>query len=216
MALTVTRLLVMSPLIYTINISADWIIFFIFIFIVICFALALCLKILKRQQKILKYTLRKNGKNNPECNVVDKTDKENMTITNKKPNPIKRSETMNGKSLSRKDYDYIIQVVKINKLYLNPELTIIDVASSCKMPYKKISQLVNYFYGKNFNHLINQMRIEEAIKIIENEEKDYLTLEGIAYEAGFNSKSVFNTFFKKTTGLTPSNYKRKIKPAESA
>ncbi|MFT6855173.1 MAG: adenylate cyclase, partial [Cyclobacteriaceae bacterium] len=61
-------------------------------------------------------------------------------------------------------------------------------------------------FGKNYNEFINQYRIE-AFKLNAKAAKNAnLTIEGLAYESGFNSKTVFNTYFKKETGLTPKQF----------
>jgi AraC-like DNA-binding protein len=55
--------------------------------------------------------------------------------------------------------------------------------------------------------LINKDRIDEAKRNLFNPDKQHLTIIDIAYEVGFNSKSAFNTAFKKSTNMTPSQYK---------
>ena len=70
----------------------------------------------------------------------------------------------------------------------------------------QLSWLINNSFGKNFNELINHYRVE-TFKIISKDPNNYhLTIEGLAYECGFNSKTVFNTYFKKETGLTPKQF----------
>jgi AraC-like DNA-binding protein len=63
--------------------------------------------------------------------------------------------------------------------------------------------------NKNFRDLINHYRIEEAKNSLTNPKKNDSSILEIAYEVGFNSKEVFNRCFKKYTGMTPSEYKRK-------
>ncbi|MFZ0597901.1 MAG: helix-turn-helix domain-containing protein, partial [Flavobacterium sp.] len=57
---------------------------------------------------------------------------------------------------------------------------------------------------------INRYRIEEAKKMIQDPNMEHLSLMGIAFEVGFNSKTVFNTTFKKSTNQTPSEFKKAI------
>ena len=64
--------------------------------------------------------------------------------------------------------------------------------------------------GKSFFDLINSYRIEEAKKMIKEPEDEKMTISEVMYKVGFNSKSSFNTAFKKYTGLTPSEYKSQI------
>jgi len=76
--------------------------------------------------------------------------------------------------------------------------------SSCEL-----SILINHHLNKHFFDFINEYRIEKAMELLTNpERKEYTVLE-ILYEVGFNSKSSFNTAFKKHTGLTPTEYRRR-------
>ena len=68
---------------------------------------------------------------------------------------------------------------------------------------------MNKNLGKNFFEFVNEYRIEEAKRmLISNEYKESTILE-ILYEAGFNSKSVFNSLFKTDTNLTPKEFRRR-------
>jgi AraC-like DNA-binding protein len=69
-----------------------------------------------------------------------------------------------------------------------------------------ISQAINQHFGLNFREYINRLRIEESIKLIRNN-NDSLIIKEIYYEVGFNSKSVFNSAFKRFTGATPTKYR---------
>jgi len=62
---------------------------------------------------------------------------------------------------------------------------------------------------KNFYTFINEYRVEEVKKRLVDHQYDHLTFLAIAYECGFNSKSSFNFIFKKSTGMTPSEFKKK-------
>ena len=59
----------------------------------------------------------------------------------------------------------------------------------------------------NFNQLLNEKRIEVALRNLENSKWEHLTLEGVALEVGFKSRTTFNKAFKTKTGCTPSKYK---------
>ncbi|OYQ49913.1 hypothetical protein CHU92_00220 [Flavobacterium cyanobacteriorum] len=196
----------LTPFIW--ELSGFWTIIAGCLLLIICIAFIILIKIIMRQQKMLSHQL-KNAQDQYNIENIDQTGKVDMHVINNR-NKAKKIKATKRKAFRQKDYEYIIHTIKYNKLYLNPDLTIMDVATSCNMPYKKISQLVNHYHGKNFNNLINQMRIEEALRIIEDPDKKNLTLEAIAHEAGFNSKSVFNAFFKQLTSVTPSNYRKKM------
>lgn len=90
--------------------------------------------------------------------------------------------------------------------YLNPELTLKSLAESVNLQPHGLSQVINENFGQNFYEFINSYRIEEAKRLLkEPKYKDY-TLTAIGFEAGFNSKSVFYTAFKKNTGMSPAKF----------
>ncbi|MGY6650396.1 helix-turn-helix domain-containing protein [Wenyingzhuangia sp. IMCC45574] len=90
------------------------------------------------------------------------------------------------------------------ELYLNASISLKDVASEVRLHPNKLSWLLNEYVGKNFNEYINSFRVEAFKTRALNPSNSHLTLLGLAYESGFNSKSVFNSFFSKTQGTTPS------------
>lgn len=100
--------------------------------------------------------------------------------------------------------------MKQEKPYLNAQLSLPDLASELKIPSHHLSRVINERLNLNFFDFINQYRVEEVKTKIANPKFDNLSLLGIAFESGFNSKSAFNRIFKKMTGSTPSAYKKSI------
>ncbi len=98
------------------------------------------------------------------------------------------------------------QFLKDSEPYLNPNLSLKELANNIKLHPNKLSWLLNAEYDKNFNDFINQYRINHFKAIALNPEFKHITILGLAYDSGFNSKSVFNTYFKKTEGTTPSQW----------
>ena len=94
--------------------------------------------------------------------------------------------------------------------YLQPSLTIQDLADQMKMPVKDLSILINHQLDQHFFDFVNEYRIEKAMAILRDPQKSKLTILEILYEVGFNSKSSFNTAFKKHTNLTPTAYRNVI------
>lgn len=94
------------------------------------------------------------------------------------------------------------------KPYLNPELTIKDISDHLNISRHHITQVLNEKIQKNFYNYINEFRLIEVKKRIVASEYSHLTLIAIAFDCGFNSKSAFNSIFKKSTGLTPSEFKQ--------
>ncbi|MFA8436978.1 MAG: helix-turn-helix domain-containing protein, partial [Marinifilaceae bacterium] len=70
--------------------------------------------------------------------------------------------------------------------------------------------IINQGHGLNFNDYINQFRVEEFKRLLQDPQFSKETLLAVAFEAGFNSKTTFNTAFKKFTGMTPSEYRRSL------
>lgn len=101
----------------------------------------------------------------------------------------------------------IINQLSERKLFTNPELTIKDLASEIHVSDRTVSQVINKALGKNFYDLVNDYRINEACHIFDTNIDPKLTVLEVLYMVGFNSKSSFNTQFRKKTGLTPSEYK---------
>lgn len=96
------------------------------------------------------------------------------------------------------------------KLYLNSKLTLSDLAESVNVSTNQLSQLLNEHIGKNFYDYVNTYRLEYFLELIKEPEFKNFTILAVAYESGFNSKTTFNLFFKKTIGTTPSDYYRTI------
>ncbi len=93
------------------------------------------------------------------------------------------------------------------KLYLQPNLKLKEVADRLSISTNNLSQVINNKLEKNFFDYINSFRIEDAQKMILDPAMQHLTLLAIAQDVGFNSKSSFNTVFKKLTSKTPSEFR---------
>lgn len=106
-------------------------------------------------------------------------------------------------------YKLLLQVLENEKLYLNPELVLQDLADKLQVSTKILSQVINQSSGKNFFDFINTYRCEELKNILARADPKVTILE-IMYEAGFNSKSSFNKEFKKLNGVTPTEYRKSI------
>jgi len=94
--------------------------------------------------------------------------------------------------------------------YLNSELTIDDLANELALTPKIVSQIINEGYSCNFFDFVNKFRVEEAKSLLSSRTDDKMTIQEVMYDAGFNSKSSFNTAFKKFTKLTPTQFKNNL------
>jgi AraC-like DNA-binding protein len=104
----------------------------------------------------------------------------------------------------------LIQYMESERLYLTPSLSVEDLARCIKTPARHVSQSIHVCLKSNFYDFVNRYRIEEVKRRIGDASSQHLSFLGLAYEAGFNSKSVFNAAFKKHTGITPKEFKRTL------
>ncbi len=102
----------------------------------------------------------------------------------------------------------LLQLMEKEKIYLKPDLNLKTLAQHLNVHYNYLSQIINEQLHQGFNDFINNYRIEAAKKKLLDPAEDNKTILDIAYDTGFYSKSVFNTAFKKFTGMTPSEFKR--------
>jgi AraC-like DNA-binding protein len=91
--------------------------------------------------------------------------------------------------------------------FLDPSLTIQELANQIDIPVRDLSVLINHKMDQHFFDFVNEYRIQKAMHILKDQSKSDLTVLEILYEVGFNSKSSFNTSFKKYTNLTPTAYR---------
>jgi len=113
---------------------------------------------------------------------------------------------INKESRPKWPMEKLLDLMELERPYLNPELKIHDVAAMLDVPPYSLSAQINKQLGTNFYEFINQYRVEEFKKRAISDKYNHLTLLAIAYDVGFNSKASFNRIFKKHTGHTPSRY----------
>jgi AraC-like DNA-binding protein len=92
------------------------------------------------------------------------------------------------------------------QLYLNPTLTLVQLASVLKLNPKIVSRHINTGFQKSFNDYVNAYRIDEVKRRLKSSDLEKLTILGIAYDSGFNSKTTFNRIFREFTGMAPSDF----------
>lgn len=99
----------------------------------------------------------------------------------------------------------ILELFESTEIYLRSDISIDLLSSKLDIPKHHFSQVFNVYFKKNFYSFVADYRIAYAINKIELN-RGTLTLESLAHESGFNSKTSFNHYFKKHTGLTPNEY----------
>lgn len=97
----------------------------------------------------------------------------------------------------------LLSFFTVEEPFLNPQLSLKFVADVLELNTNKVSYLINKAFHLNFNDFVNSYRLNHFKSIALNPKNAHLTILGLAYDSGFNSKSVFNTYFKKIEGLTP-------------
>lgn len=120
----------------------------------------------------------------------------------------KQIPTANAKVLMLDDeidivLDAIGRGMKEEKWFQNPSLSLRELAENVHINGNKLSWLLNERIGQNFNEYINGLRLENFKENALDPGNGHLTLLGLAYQSGFNSKSVFNAYFKRVEGVTP-------------
>lgn len=113
-----------------------------------------------------------------------------------------------------KSPEIILQIEQVKKYvlenepYLEPSLTIQELSKQVNVSVRDLSILINHHMDKHFFDFINEYRIEKAMEILKDASKSKVTILEILYEVGFNSKSSFNTAFKKHTNQTPTEFRK--------
>lgn len=101
--------------------------------------------------------------------------------------------------------------VKENRYYEDPELSLSTLAGRLGLNAHELSRIINTALQKSFNDFINEYRVQAVIRKMQDPAFNHITLLGIAFESGFNSKTTFNRIFKQITGTSPAEYKNQLK-----
>ncbi|SIN77185.1 AraC-type DNA-binding protein [Epilithonimonas zeae] len=102
----------------------------------------------------------------------------------------------------------LIDYMKTEKPYLDGELNLSKLSGFIGINAHQLSYLLNNGFGENFFQFVNKYRVQRAKELLCDDSYRKLSILGIAFEAGFNSKTAFNTIFKKLTNETPSEFRK--------
>jgi AraC-like DNA-binding protein len=105
--------------------------------------------------------------------------------------------------------DKLVEHMEIEKPFLDENLSLYLLAKQSEITQPHLSQIINQHFKMNFYDFINRYRVEEAKQKLTSSNFDHLSVLGIAFDCGFKSKSSFNRYFKKYTGVSPSTFKKK-------
>lgn len=109
-------------------------------------------------------------------------------------------------------FDQIKRVMDDMSIICKPDFSLQQLADQVGSNYKYVSQVLNEFYGKSFKQVLNEQRVREACRMFNDTERyGNLTIEAIAANLGFNSRSNFTVTFKRITGISPSDFMKMAK-----
>ena len=106
---------------------------------------------------------------------------------------------------------WLKKTVQAKLYYQDPELSLSSLAQKLELGPHELSRIINVALKKNFNDFINEYRVRDVTRMMQDPAYDHITLLGIAYESGFNSQSTFTRIFKHMTGKNPLEYKNELK-----
>ncbi|WLQ16619.1 AraC family transcriptional regulator [Hahella aquimaris] len=105
----------------------------------------------------------------------------------------------------------IDQIMRQQQLFRDPDLNLNRLARRAGIPSRQISGAINRVYGRNVSQVVNEYRIEEAKRLLQETD---LPVTSIFLEAGFQTKSNFNREFQRVANMTPSDYRRSVSSGE--
>lgn len=106
----------------------------------------------------------------------------------------------------REDYARIVSWMEKSRDIYNPGFSLAKLASAMSLPSQAVSKAINVCHGMNFHQFLNEYRIREVTRLMHDRNSDNLTVESLSESVGFKSRTTFASLFKKTTGLTPTEY----------
>lgn len=107
-------------------------------------------------------------------------------------------------------YQNLVKLFEDQKIYQEPKLQLSDVADALNITTHNLSQTINATTGKPFYDFVNSYRIKHLQKLLEDPAQQKFTILALGFESGFNSKASLNRVFRQETGLTPSEYLKRI------
>ncbi|OJJ15435.1 hypothetical protein BKI52_39155 [marine bacterium AO1-C] len=131
---------------------------------------------------------------------------QSKVLTGLPVNTNKYQSTTLTTSASRQLYDRVKAHLETHKTFTDNDLSLSSLAQNLSLTPHQLSQVINEHAQTNFSGFINAYRIEEAKALL----GEIPRINQVAYEVGFNNKTSFNLAFKKYTGLSPSEYKKKM------
>lgn len=139
-------------------------------------------------------------------NPVENEKTETVRDPVREPEKVKYQKSGLTESMAEQLHQDMNALMLERKLYTKSELSLNELAEELRAAPNHLSQIINEREGKNFYDYINSLRVEEFKALVTSGEARKYTLFALAQQCGFNSKSSFNRFFKKSTGQSPSEF----------
>jgi AraC-like DNA-binding protein len=117
---------------------------------------------------------------------------------------------------ARRIWEDLLRLFRDERLHLNRELKLSDVARRLNVSPHNLSQAISVEGEASFLELVNRHRIDEAKRMLADPKTSHLTILAIGFEAGFNNKASFNQAFKRFAECTPSVFRRERAASEHA
>lgn len=105
-------------------------------------------------------------------------------------------------------HDQLTTLMQEQQPFLKTGYSLPDLSADMGLPVHQVSNHINQRYGMNFNEYINRHRVEHFKNRLQRHDWQHLTLEALARESGFSNRFTFTNAFKRTTGMTPTDYLR--------
>jgi AraC-like DNA-binding protein len=105
--------------------------------------------------------------------------------------------------------DRLQQVIAVERAFVDPSLSLDRLAQKLEVPPHLLSRLLNDRLGVTFYEYVNKFRVEELSLLLKKRENDRYTIDSLAERSGFASRSGFYSAFKRYTGMTPTEYRRR-------
>ncbi len=129
---------------------------------------------------------------------------EPLSITYRPPAKYQKSRL--SSELARNIQHNLKEALEEKQVFMDPKLSLADLAEMCNVSVNQLSQYLNGNLGKNFYDFINRNRLDHFLGNARKHEFKTLSILGLAYESGFNSKTTFNTYFNKEIKMTPREF----------
>lgn len=143
-----------------------------------------------------------------------KSDKVNKILFEKSIEILNPQEKYKKSKLVEKTQDEllhkILAIMEDTPVICNPEFTVGTLAELTQSNYTYVSQVINNTTKKNFRSFLNSYRIREAQRLFSEQDAAKYTIEAVAFQVGFKSRSTFYEAFKEINGISPNFYLKSL------